>query len=350
MHKAIASPAAWHGPDIAKRQDWIHDLTVAELAEIETARATARQRGKTLETLAREDFPLPTLGRHIAVAQQFLETGPGLFLFRGIETGRYTKDELRFVYWGLGKHLGTAMSQSKHGDLLGDVRDVGSDIHGMKGRGYKSSQHLPFHCDSVDVTGLFVLRTAKTGGLSMLASSLAIHNKIARARPDLLEILYQPFYWAREGYEQTNEPPFYAQPIYAVQDGHFACRCISSQIYRAQKFPETPRLTAQQKEAIDLVESIARDERFHFAMMFQPGDLQLINNHVIFHARTEFEDDPEEDRRRHLLRMWLSMPNSRPLSPAFSAIYKDGRAGMIRGGYPSRTGKYIFETVGANLD
>ena len=72
----------------------------------------------------------------------------------------------------------------------------------------------------------------------------------------------------------------------------------------------TPMSSAQE-EAIDLIEEIARRDDFHFSMMFQPGDLQLINNHVVFHARTNFEDYLEEDRRRHLLRMWLSMPNSR---------------------------------------
>ena len=93
--------------------------------------------------------------------------------------------------------------------------------------------------------------------------------------------------------------------------------------------------------------ALANDERFHFGMMFEPGDIQLLNNHVTYHARSEFEDYPEEDRKRHLLRMWLSMPNTRALSRLMSGIYRDQRAGAVRGGFPSRTGAHSFETVQA---
>ena len=79
----------------------------------------------------------------------------------------------------------------------------------------------------------------------------------------------------------------------------------------------------------------------------EPGDIQLLNNHVTLHSRTEFEDWPEEDRKRHLLRMWLSMPNTRELSPLMGAIYQDQRGGTVRGGFPSRTGAHSFETVKA---
>jgi hypothetical protein len=79
-------------------------------------------------------------------------------------------------------------------------------------------------------------------------------------------------------------------------------------------------------------------------MMFEPGDLQLVNNHTCFHARTAFEDWPEPERCRHLLRMWLSVPNSRPLSALMATIYQDQRPGAVRGGFPSRTGQHVFNT------
>ncbi|HEX6512343.1 MAG TPA: hypothetical protein VF157_08595, partial [Chloroflexota bacterium] len=60
------------------------------------------------------------------------------------------------------------------------------------------------------------------------------------------------------------------------------------------------------------------------------------------------EDYPEPERRRHLLRLWLSVPNSRPLSPALSHIYRDQRPGAVRGGFPPRIpGTVVFETTGA---
>ena len=222
---------------------------------------------------------------------------------------------MRLLYWGLGRHIGTAVSQSKDGDILGDVRNVGVDIHSPQGRGYKSNQRLNFHTDSADVVGLFVLCVAKSGGLSKVASSVAAHNEILRRRPDLLDVLYQPFYWSWNQQEPPGEPPYYRQPIFSMQDGKFACRYIRGQIVNAQRFPEVPRFTPQQIEALDLLDAVTNDENFHITYEFKPGDLQLLNNHTCFHARTAFEDYPERERRRHLLRMWLSVPNSRAAQP-----------------------------------
>jgi len=35
------------------------------------------------------------------------------------------------------------------------------------------------------------------------------------------------------------------------------------------------------------------------------GDLQLLNNRLLLHARTAYQDHPEPERKRHLLRLWL---------------------------------------------
>jgi len=350
MRTIIEGPAAWRGAELAASRDWIHEFSGEEIAEIEDALRSAKARGKTLETLTRDDFPLPKTAKRIAFARDLLEEGKGIYQFRGIKIDGYSKDDLRLLYWGLGRHIGTAVSQSKDGDILGDVRNVGVDIHSPQGRGYKSNQRLNFHTDSADVVGLFVLCVAKTGGLSKVASSVSAHNEILRRRPDLLEVLYQPFYWSWNQQEPPGEPPYYAQPIFSMQDGKFACRYIRGQIVNAQRFSEVPRFTPAQIEALDLLDVVTNDERFHITYAFKAGDVQLLNNHVCFHARTAFEDYPERERRRHLLRMWLSVPNSRPLSRAMGTIYQDQRPGVVRGGFPSRTGRHIYESTGEMVD
>ena len=344
MAKLITGPSDWRGPALAASSDWIHHWTAGEIAEIEAAFAAACERGKTLETLEREDFPLPQVSRLFAMARDRLENGSGLQLFRGFPNERHSKDELRLIYWGMGKHLGTARSQSRVGDLLGDVKNFGVITESAGGRGYQSNQRLNFHTDSCDVTGLFVLHTAKSGGLSKLASSVAVRNEIARRRPDLLEILYQPFFWSWNKQEPLGGKPYYPQPIFSECEGSFSCRYIDGQIKNAQAFPDVPRFTSAQTEARALIDTLANSEEFNFSMMFEPGDLQLVNNHTCFHARTAFEDWSEAERCRHLLRMWLSVPNSRPLSPLMGTIYQDQRRGAVRGGFPSRTGQHVFNT------
>jgi hypothetical protein len=45
-------------------------------------------------------------------------------------------------------------------------------------------------------------------------------------------------------------------------------------------------------------------------MALEPGDIQLLNNFLVVHARTEFTDDPDPAKRRHLLRLWFDNPKS----------------------------------------
>ena len=42
-------------------------------------------------------------------------------------------------------------------------------------------------------------------------------------------------------------------------------------------------------------------------MDFEPGDIQLISNHTVIHSRTDYEDFEEPEKKRHLLRLWLSL-------------------------------------------
>lgn len=345
MQRIVESKADWRGPEMLVRQDWIHRVTDAEAGEIRDALRAAQDKGVDFDTISRENFPLPHFGKILAATLDELESGAGLKVLRGLPLDGLSKDDARLMYWGLGKHLGTAVSQSKDGDLLGDVRDFGSDITKPDGRGYKSRQQLSYHTDSCDVVGLLVLRVAKSGGLSIIASSTAVHNEIARQRPDLLDALYQPFPWSWNGQEAPGEKPWYLQPLFSFHNGKLSCRYIRMQVLNSQRFDDAPRLSEQQLEAMALFDRLASSDDFKLTMMFEPGDMQLLNNHVMLHSRTSFEDYPDEDRKRHLLRMWLSVRNSRELSPLMGAIYRDQRGGVVRGGFPSRTGAHHYRTL-----
>ncbi len=342
----IQSPAAWNAAEIAKRSsEWLLQLDAADVADIEAAHRAWQAKNQPLEKMQKADFPSPRFARIAERALKMIENGPGFFLIRGFPVERYSKEDARTIYWGLGKHIGTAISQSDEGDYLGDVRDIRMPDDSPRFRGYKTAGKLNFHCDTADVTGLFVLRAAKSGGRSLVASSIAVHNEILRTRPDLLECLYQPYYWSMQGQERPGESQFYPQPLFTTQDGFISCRYVRGHIKNGQRFAEAPRITPKQIEALDYFDTVTERPDIHFITDFQPGDLQLINNHIGLHARTAFEDWPEEDRRRHLLRMWISVPNSRPLSPQLGRIYRDQRAGAVRGGFPSKIpGKIVFET------
>jgi hypothetical protein len=344
MHGPIDGNADWRGADLAASDEWVHHLTADEVAEVEAGLEHAIKGGRSLSDMTQADLPLANFSRRLEEARDSIENGYGIYLFRGFPVERHDADALRRLFWGIGRHVGTAISQSKRGDILGDVRDIGTDVSGREGRGYTSRAELEFHTDSADVSALFFLRTAKSGGLSRFVSSLAIHNEIARTRPDLLEVLYRPYIWSRQGQERPGEAAWYEQPIYGVEQGHFASRYIRTHILSAEKHLDVAPLSETQREALRLIDRLADDPAFCLDRMSEPGDMVFMNSHVTYHARTEFEDFPEPERKRHILRLWLSVPNSRPLPEGWSTIFADRRPGAVRGGFTGHGEEAVFTT------
>ena len=345
MDTVISGAADWRGPELATSTAWIDRVTDEQGRELTGTVESLIAEGRLMVDVTATEFQIPSLTGDLVKARDALETGNGIHLFRGLPVEALPIDAVRMMYWGMGLHLGTAVSQSQRGDFLGDVRDLGTVVNTPEGRGYTRSSELKFHTDSADVSGLLFVRTAKCGGLSRFVSSLAIHNEIARTRPDLLPILHRPLSWSWQGQERPGEAPYYEQAIYGVARGHFASRYIRHHIEFAHSFYGAPELTPVQIEALDLIDALANSPEFHMEMMLEPGDLVLLNNHVTYHARTEYQDHPEPERKRHLLRLWLSVPNSRPLPEGWSALYKDRRPGAVRGGFPGRNDEKLYATT-----
>jgi hypothetical protein len=302
----IDTPAAWTGRAMAGRRDWTHVLTPAEIADLDRAVAHARALEKPLDALTHDDFPLTGLARTSERWLDVLEHGAGFLLVRGVPVERYGERDTTLAYWGLGLHLGSPISQNAAGDRLGHVRDIGVAERDPSVRLYKTRERLGFHTDGADVIGLLCLRPAKSGGTSRIASSSAIYNEILRRRPDLVPVLYQPFPFDRNGEEKPGEPPFFALPLCRYADGWLRTFYIGWYIRDSQRHASAPRLSRAQREVIDLIDEIAADPAIHLDMDFRAGDIQWLKNSAILHARTEYEDFAEPERKRHLLRLWLT--------------------------------------------
>lgn len=316
---AYVHPSAWKRQDVARNADWTVNLSVDDIAEIERALAAVKVRRIEIPHLSKADFELPGLARKLREVLRHLEDGIGFALVRGLPIERYSKADAARIYWGLGAHLGTAFAQNAQGDMLGHVRDLGADWKTeMKARGYQTRLHLPFHNDSTDVVGLLCLQQAKSGGASRIVSSAAIHNAFVAQRPDLWAVMCQPFCVDRRGEESAGQKPYYVTPCFNHLDGRLFVRYNRTFIESAQRFPDVPPLSAQQIEAMDLMDAMCNDPTFHFDMNFEPGDMQFLNNYVVLHSRGDYEDWPEPERKRHLLRLWLRTPGFQKLPPSFA--------------------------------
>lgn len=319
-------PSAWRGPDLSTRLDWIVQFDAEDVAELDTAMRQAKSAGMAIPHLSARDFAVPRVAGKLKQALDALENGRGFVLLRGLPVERYTKSEAALIYWGIGAHFGPAFAQNAQGDMLGHVRDLGADSkRDMKARGYQTRFHLPFHNDSTDVVGLLCLRRAKSGGYSRIVSSAAVHNEFLARRPDLYKVMCEPFCVDRRNEETPGQKPYYVTPCFNRLNGRLFIRYNRSFIESAQRFAEVPRLSDAQKEALDLMDLLCNDPAFYLDMDFQPGDMQFLNNYVLLHSRTEYEDWSEPERKRHLLRLWLRTPAFAQLPAAFA----DRNADMI---------------------
>ncbi len=331
-----AFPRGWTNEQARTDTSWIQRLSAAEVAGFDAALAHAKASGKSWLAMTADDFPLPeaasaALKRAFATAQGRW----GICLLKGFPVERWSEEDAKLAYWGMGLHTGVARTQNPASQYMNDVRDEGAQYKAANGRsrGYNTKAGLDFHMDSGDIVGLLCRRTARTGGESLVASTIAVAEELGRRRPDLLEVLKQPFYHHYQGSEDPLQPPYYACPIIGSDPEHFTMRVNRKNIVAAQRdFPELPRVTALQWEAIDLLEAIMADPRFCYRMTLEQGDLQLVNNYVIVHSRTPFEDFEEADAKRHLLRLWLAVPDSQPLPADWAEYYIDTRPGSVRGG------------------
>jgi hypothetical protein len=318
---AVDSPAAWVGTQMKHSDTWIYQLSEVELAELDAALRQTQGRGLGINEIGKGDFPLPTLGARLAEIQDEILNGRGFVLIRGIPVERYSIAEAATVYWGIGSHIGKARSQNAKGHVLGHVCNLGYDPADPNVRIYQTTERQTYHSDSVDIVGLLCLKPAKKGGLSSIVSSVTIHNEMVKRRPDLARLLYEGFTVDRRGEVPAGRKPYFTVPIFNDYDGYLTTTYVRRYIESAQRFDEVPRLTDAQREALDLFDTLAEDPELHLDMEFKPGDVQLLCNHTILHDRTAYEDWPEPERRRHLLRLWLCPPNGRPLPPAFIARY-----------------------------
>ncbi len=332
--------AVWRGPEMAARSDWIEPLSAAEVEEIEAAVHANAQ--ADIAQLRAAHFPLPLLAPRLARIRADVLHGRGFALLRGLPVQRWTLRQSATAFFGIGAHLGPAVSQNAKGHVLGHVQDLGLSADDPNVRIYQTHERQTFHTDSCDIVGLLCLRVAKHGGDSALVSSNTLWNEMRRRAPELAALLLEPIATDRRGEVPPGEKPYFTIPVFnwlvTQHDdqtaGHMSAIYQRQYIDSAQRFEDAPRLTPAHVAALDLFDELANDPQLHFLMTLAPGDIQLVHNHTLLHDRTAFTDWPEAERRRHLLRLWLAPLDARPLPPVFAQRYGSVVPGA-RGGVPS---------------
>jgi hypothetical protein len=337
----IDSPAAWRGAELEASEAWRRRLTKTEIAAL--TRAAKETRDIACPGFGPAAFRVPELEPLLAWMARQLEHGPGVVRVSGVPVQAMSRDMLRRLFWGFCVNLGTPIYQTSAGEVLGEVKDEtgkGEALNYNSGVGKlisartvaRSTGALRFHTDKCDVLSLLCASNGIEGGVSKIVSSVMIHNEIARRRPDLLRVFYEPFWRMRPEDEEGDRPDrVFPMAVYArAADRGFTSQYSRTYINQAQEVEGVPPLTDAQNAAMDLLHEIG-DEVCLYAP-FEVGDMQFMTQHVTYHGRTPFTDDRESGRTRVLLRIWLSTPFSRLLPPGHAVQWGDTRAGALRGG------------------
>ena len=331
--RPLASPAAWAPGQMAGATRWTHVLDADDIADLDRVVARAQALAVDIRALRREDAAMPVLGPRLARIREDLIHGRGFALLRGMPLDRMDRWQTMVAYWAIGLHLGEPVSQNAKGHLIGHVKDIGHDYRtNTSHRAYQTHLEITPHTDSCDIVGLLCLRGAKTGGLNTVASSVSIYNAMVERCPELAWELSQPVYFDRRGEVPEGKKPWYQLAIFNRTDDLLTTLYAPRYLYIVERHPGVPPLTERRKAAYAMLDRLATDDEFRLDMDFRRGDVQLVFNHVILHSRTGYEDHEDPALRRHLLRLWLSAPDCRPLPASFEERYGPIVPGRRRGG------------------
>ena len=338
----LYGPFAWYGDQIHDASVWQFRLNEGDLVELDKALHVAGSKDCTISTVDARDFPFDALQLKLQAIAAELESGCGFVRIKGFPLDRWSARQRDLLWMGICHHLGRPVFQNPHGQLLRSITSEGDDV----GRRYgqlataegqflssrartASNAELRFHTDRCDIVGLLCIGQAANGGDSRIASSVTVHNEMLKHAPELCAVLYEDLPRSRIGEEEGGESAWYRLPVWAVEKGKFTSHYSRTYVEALEHVPGAPEISPRQRRAMDMLAQLAAKNAF--AMRLEPGDIQLLNNHVIYHARDSYQDSPSEGRVRNLLRIWLSAPH-RSLPASHKVLWGEVESGKMRGG------------------
>ncbi|KAL4957029.1 hypothetical protein BDW69DRAFT_56065 [Aspergillus filifer] len=315
--KSISGPTLWKAEDYRDApEQWTHRFHEEEVAEL-SATADAFLAAKIpLTGITKANFPLPNLSALLATLREDLLNGKGFILFKGLPATEWGNHKSAVAYMGLGTYLGYFVSQNSRGHVLGHVKDLGEDPTQIDSvRIYRTNARQYFHADDSDIVGLLCIARALEGGESDIVSTHNVYNTLAAERPDVLKTLIEPiWYFDRKGETSKGQDEYIRTSVIYLERGpnpRVYTKWDPYYVRSLTRFSEkglVPPLSEKQLEALQVLEETC--QRLSLHMILEVGDIQFVSNSHVLHARTAYKDYAPPAPRRHLMRLWLSTPES----------------------------------------
>ncbi|MDB5731988.1 MAG: hypothetical protein JWQ03_1883 [Variovorax sp.] len=320
---------AWKAASFKSSADYSLYLSEAEQTEIVAAVRALPDVSRPQDTDAAA-FAMASLTPRLQTAYEDVRSGRGFVVIRGLPVDSLSKDEFIAAVWGVGQHFGDALSQNTSGDLIGHVVDATAED--ATPRMYRSNLELRPHNDITAMISLACWHKSETGGASVIVSAVTVHDALCKDHPEVLAPLYRGFHYHQIGEEAPGEPPVTRQrvPLFAVRDGQLSSRYLRSNLVAGHRALDVP-LTDEDIAALNTFDAVATAPENRLAFFLERGDMLVVNNYTVMHARTSFKNYPEPERKRHLVRLWMDRPGFRDVPDEY--IFHEVN------GVPKREGK-----------
>jgi len=285
------------------------ELDDESLGELDAVVATLRDNPLATEVLEADAFELAACRRLMAKARAVLDHGVGFVIIDRLPLDTWSKAEATAAHWLLAQLVSRPVAQNWAGRLIYDVRDYGRPPgNGVRPDVTNAEQH--FHTDNSynlcppDYVALLCLRPARQGGVSSIVSFYSIFNQLLDTAPHLLDRLFQPYLFDRNREHAPDAAPVISHPLMQMEAGELRCRLSHGHVVNGYRMAGVP-IDAIGEEALQVLETTMREPQYAREFFFEPGQIQIVDNRRIGHRRTGFVDYDDEDRKRHLVRLWL---------------------------------------------
>ncbi|NYT59326.1 TauD/TfdA family dioxygenase [Alcaligenaceae bacterium] len=284
-------------------------LNAKAAAELDDVVRMLRDNPLPIEFLEPSMFRLDACRDLMDECRSTLENGVGFAIIDRLPMDKYSRLEAKAAYWILSQLLSRPVAQSWDGKVIYDVRDFGK----APGNGVRpdiTNAEQNFHTDNSynicppDYVALLCLQTAKEGGVSSIVSFYTVLNEMLERRPDLVDRLFAPYLFDRQKEHAPDSPPVISHPMMQMDHGSILCRLSHRHVINGYKMAGI-ELDPVSEDALETLESIMREPEFIREFFFEPGQIQIVDNRRLGHRRSGFVDYEEEDKKRHLVRLWL---------------------------------------------
>ena len=272
-------------------------------------------------------FPRPSdysvdLDSDLSRAYEEVRSGRGFVVIRGLPLERSLDDFIKAVR-GVGSHFGEFLSQNAQGERVTQVVDATQED--PTPRMYRSNLELRPHNDITAMISLACWHKSQSGGASVIVSGVTVHDQIRRRAARALEPLYRGYHYHRLGEEGPDEEPVtpYRVPVFSNRNGQLSVRYQRSGIAGGHRELGVP-LTEGDIAAFNLFDEIAKSAENRLSFTLERGEMIVINNYTVMHARTSFTNFPQPERQRRLIRLWIDRQGFREVAKELNLFKTNG--------------------------